>query len=261
MPEDNEDLEIPEAKRDHRAKPKRAGDEVSANYRLARRTLMKSLKACTIGTASFMDHAKAIYQNEWAFIETRIALGMLPEKFTVGSTKVVYVYKAHVVPFADGSETTVTLPSFKAASSPTAPKETHTPTQSELDQQAALTKLESAYRFVNKQLIKSAKLCNDGTNVGLRHTKLIRDLATKHLENRQSVGAIPQDITAATAKEGIRYVTYRGSDDTLKNVKVQSDEELRNVLAEQQAAQGKGRYMSDEDNAIRKELDGKFGET
>jgi hypothetical protein len=111
------------------------------------------------------------------------------------------------------------------------------------------------------QLLKSAKVCSGGTNVGLRHTKLIRDLATKHLENRQSVGAIPQDIAAATAKEGIRYVTYRGNDDTLKSVKVQSDEELRNVLAEQREAQGKGRYVSDEDNAIRKELDERFGET
>jgi hypothetical protein len=57
MTEDNEDLEIPEPKRDHRAKTNQAVDEVNANYALARRTLMKSLKACTIGTASFMDHA------------------------------------------------------------------------------------------------------------------------------------------------------------------------------------------------------------
>jgi hypothetical protein len=259
MAEGNEDLEIPEAKRDHRAKTKRAVDEVSGNYKRARLTLLKSLKACTIGTASFMDHAKAIYENEWAFIETRIALGMLPEKFTVGSTRVIYVFKAHIVRF-DDRETTVTLPSFKAAPVPTT-RETRTATQSELDQRAALMKLESAYRFVNKQLIKSAKECSDGTNVGLRHTKLIRDLATKHLENRQSIGAIPQDIAAASAKEGIRYVTYRGSDDTLRSVKVQSDEELRNVLAEQQEAQGNGGYTSDEDNAIRKELDERFGES
>jgi len=56
-------------------------------------------------------------------------------------------------------------------------------------------------------------------------------------------------------------MTYRGSDDTLRSVKVQSDEELRNVLAEQQSAQGKGRYMSDEDHAIRKKLDEEFGTT
>ncbi len=261
MAEDNEDLEIPEAKRDHRAKTKRAVDEVSANYKRARLTLMKSLKACTIGTASFMDHAKAIYENEWAFIETRIALGMLPEKFTVGSIKVVYVFKAHIVRFDDVGETTVTVPRFKAAPAPPASKEMHTATQSELDQLAALKKLEGAYQFVNKQLIKSAKLCNDGTNVGLRHTKLIRDLATKHLENRQSVGAIPQDIAAANATEGIRYVTYRSTDGTLKSVKVQSDEELRKVLAEQEEEQGKGQYTSDEDNAIRKELDEKYGTT
>lgn len=259
MTESNDDLEIPEAKRDHRAKPKRAVDEVSANYKRARLTLMKSLKACTIGTASFMDHAKAIYENEWAFIETRIALGMLPDKFTVGATKVIYVFKAHIVRFGDASENTVSLPSFKAASAPAASKEMHTATRSELDQLAALKKLESAYRFVNKQLIESAKACSDGTNVGLRHTKLIRDLATKHLENRQSVGAIPQDIAAATATEGIRYVTYRGSDGTLRSVKVHSDEELRNALAEQQEAQGNGGYTSDEDNAIRKDLDEQFG--
>jgi hypothetical protein len=259
MAEDNEELEIPEAKRDHRAKTKRAVDEVSANYKLARRTLMKSLKACTIGTASFMDHAKAIYENEWAFIETRIALGMLPERFTVGSTKVIYVYKAHVVLFADGGETTVTLPSFAAPPAPEASKGTRTNTQSELEQQSALTKLESAYRFVNKQLIKSAKECSDGTNVGLRHTKIIRDLATKHLENRQSLGAIPQDIAAATAEDGIHYVTYRDSDDTLKTVIVQSVEELLNVLVGQQAEQGDGRYTSDEDNAIRAQFDAEFG--
>ena len=145
MAEDNEDLEIPEARRDHRAKTKRAVDEVSANYKRARLALMKSLKACTIGTASFMDHAKAIYENEWAFIETRIALGMLPEKFTVGATKVVYVFKAHIVRFDDVSETTVTVPRFKAAPAHPASKEMHTATQSELDQLAALRKLEGAY--------------------------------------------------------------------------------------------------------------------
>jgi len=53
-----------------------------------------SLKACTIGTASFMDHAKAIYENEWAFIETRINLGMLPEQFTIGSARIIYVYQS-----------------------------------------------------------------------------------------------------------------------------------------------------------------------
>ena len=207
---------------------------------------------------SLGDH---IYENEWAFIETRIALGMLPEKFTVGSAKVIYVFKAHVVHFVDASDTEETLPRFEVASAPTASKETRTLTQSEVDQQSALAKLDDAYKFVNKHLLKSAKVCSSGTNVGLRHTKVIRDLATKHLENRQSVGAIPQDIAAATAKDGIRYVTYRGTDGTLKSVKVQSEEELRNVLAEQRAAQGKGRYVSDEDNAIRKELDERFGET
>lgn len=207
-----------------------------------------------------MDHAKAIYENEWAFIETRIALGMLPEQFTIGSARIIYVYKAHVVRFADGSEASDAEPRFDVASKPTPLRKTWTPTQSELDQQAALTKLNSAYKFVNKQLLKSAKECSDGTNVGLRHTKLIRDLATKHLENRQSIGAIPQDIAAATT-EAIRYVTYRGSDDTLRSVKVQSDEELLNVLAEQEAAQGKGRYTSDEDNAIRKALDEQYGTT
>jgi hypothetical protein len=260
MAEDNEDLEIPEAKRDHRTKTKKAVDEVSANYKLARRTLLKSLKACTIGTASFMDHAKAIYENEWAFIETRIALGMLPEQFTIGSARIIYVYKAHVVRFADGSEARDAEPRFDVASKPTALRKTWTPTQLELDQQAALTKLNSAYKFVSTQLLKSAKECSDGTNVGLRHTKLIRDLATKHLENRQSVGAIPQDIAAATA-EGIRYVTYRSTDGTLKSVKVESDEELRKVLAEQEEEQGNGQYTSDEDNAIRKEFEKQFGTT
>jgi hypothetical protein len=259
MPEDDEELEIPKAKRDHRTKTKMAVDEVNANYKLARRTLMKSLKACTIGTASFMDHAKAIYENEWAFIETCIDLGMLPEKFTIGSARVIFVYKAHVVQFADSSETEVTLPSFEGASPTTESKETHMPTQSELDQEAALTKLDGAYKFVNKQLLKSAKVCSSGTNVGLRHTKLIRDLATKHLENRQSVGAIPQDIAAANAKEGIRYVTYRGADGTLKSVKVHSDEELSNALGEQQRAQDEGCHTSDEDEAIRKALDEQFG--
>jgi hypothetical protein len=258
MPEDDEELEIPKAKRDHRTVTKRAVDELNANYKLARRTLMKSLKACTIGTASFMDHAKAIYDNEWAFIETRVALGMLPEIFSIGSAKIIYVFRAHVVQFADSSETEVIFPSFEGASPTTESKETHTPTQSELDQEVALTKLDGAYKFVNKQLLKSAKVCSSGTNVGLRHTKLIRDLATKHLENRQSVGAIPQDIAAATAKEGIRYVTYRGTDGTLKSVQVQSAEELSNALAEQRAAQGDGRYMSDEDKAIRKTLDEQF---
>jgi hypothetical protein len=62
-------------------------------------------------------------------------------------------------------------------------------------------------------------------------------------------------------KDGIRYVTYRGTDGTLKSVKVQSDEELRNALAEQRAAQGEGRYVSDDDHAIRKEFDERFGET
>jgi hypothetical protein len=41
---------------------------------------------------------------------------------------------------------------------------------------------------------------------------------------------------------------------------MQSDEELRNVLAEQQRSQSEGRYTPDEDNAIRKELDEGFGE-
>jgi len=261
MPEDDEGLEIPKAKRDHRTKTKMAVDEVNANYKLARRTLMKSLKACTIGTASFMDHAKAIYENEWAFIETCIDLGMLPEKFTIGSARVIFVYKAHVVLFADGAETKETFHGFEMSSVSTASKETRIPTRSELDQQAALTKLEGAYKFVNKQLLKSAKVCSSGTNVGLRHTKLIRNLATMHLENRQSVGAIPQDIAAANAKEGIRYATYRGTDGTLKSVQVQSDEELSNALGEQQRAQDEGCHTSDEDEAIRKEFDELFGET
>lgn len=56
-------------------------------------------------------------------------------------------------------------------------------------------------------------------------------------------------------------MTYRSTDGALKSVKVGPDEELSKVLAEQEEEQGKGRYTSDEDNAIRKELDEKFGTT
>lgn len=56
-------------------------------------------------------------------------------------------------------------------------------------------------------------------------------------------------------------MTYRGTDGTLKSVKVQSDENLRNALAEQRRAQDVDGYVSDEDKAIRKKFEEQFGTT
>ena len=124
----------------------------------------------------------------------------------------------------------------------------------------AIAKLEKTHKFVRLDILKAlrAKECSPGTNSRLAYLKALQQLEIDYVDQITKMGVLPKNVQAQTTTQYVfkAHVTSGGSVNT---VPVSSAAEVRELERIESKETKKGYFVSEEDEAIRAELEAQFG--
>ena len=124
----------------------------------------------------------------------------------------------------------------------------------------AIAKLEKTHKFVRLDILKAlrAKECSPGTNSRLAYLKALQQLEIDYVDQITKMGVLPKNVQAQTTTQYI-FKAHVSSGGTVNTVPVADGAEVRELERIESKEAEKGYFVSEEDEAIRAELEAQFG--
>jgi hypothetical protein len=125
----------------------------------------------------------------------------------------------------------------------------------------AIAKLEKAHKFVRLDILKAlrGKECSPGTNSRLAYLKALQQLEIDYVDQITKMGVLPKNVQAQTTAQYV-FKAHLTSGGNVTTVPVSSAAQVRELERIESKEMKKGYFVSDEDEAIRAELEAEFGE-
>lgn len=124
----------------------------------------------------------------------------------------------------------------------------------------AIAKLEKTHKFVRLDILKAlrGKECSPGTNSRLAYLKALQQLEIDFVDQITKMGVLPKNVQAQTTAQYVfkAHVTGGGN---VTTVPVSNAAEARELERIESKETKKGYFVSEEDEAIRAELEAQFG--
>ena len=124
----------------------------------------------------------------------------------------------------------------------------------------AIAKLEKTHKFVRLDILKAlrGKECSPGTNSRLAYLKALQQLEIDYVDQITKMGVLPKNVQAQTTRQYVfkAHVTSGGN---VTTVPVSNAAEVRELERIESKEAEKGYFVSEEDEAIRAELEAAFG--
>lgn len=124
----------------------------------------------------------------------------------------------------------------------------------------AIAKLEKTHKFVRLDILKAlrGKECSPGTNSRLAYLKALQQLEIDYVDQITKMGVLPKNVQAQTTTQYV-FKAHLGSGGNVSTVPVSTLAEVRELERIESKEMKKGYFMSEEDEAIRAELEAEFG--
>jgi len=112
-------------------------------------------------------------------------------------------------------------------------------------------RMRRSYGSARRTMQKALKQCTPGSSTYLQHIKALADLDAAEREEEIKLGLTPQNL-GATAKTEFLFISHVSTIPANR-------QELEKLLGKRMAKDCEGLCYSDEDEAIREELEEKYG--
>ena len=124
----------------------------------------------------------------------------------------------------------------------------------------AIAKLDKTHKFVRLDILRAlrGKECSPGTNSRLAYLKALQQLEIDYVDQITKMGVLPKNVQAQTTKRYI-FKAHVSSGGNVATVPVSSAAEVRELERIESKEVKKGCFASEEDEAIRAQLEAEFG--
>lgn len=127
------------------------------------------------------------------------------------------------------------------------------------DVSLVVSDIRTTYERFRTELAKSTQKCEYGTNTKLAHLKAEMDYQLSVVDALQSLGYYPKNLGNLTKTQFV-FKAHVAKGGGVNTVPVESDEELK-IIEAQEVKLLPGAYETDEDKAIRQQLEAEFADT
>jgi hypothetical protein len=129
------------------------------------------------------------------------------------------------------------------------------------DAEKAIDRLDKTHKFVRLDILKAlrARECSPGTNSRLAYLKALQQLEIDYVQQITSMGFLPKNVKAQTTTNYV-FKAHVAKSGNVTTVAVSSPSQLRELERIELTEMKTGHFSSDEDDAIRAQLDAEFGD-
>ena len=123
----------------------------------------------------------------------------------------------------------------------------------------AIAKLDKTHKFVRLDILKAlrGKECSPGTNSRLAYLKALQQLEIDYVEQITKMGVLPKNVASQTTTEYI-FKAHVGKAGSVQTTPV-NKKQLHEIERAEEKESKKGMADSQEDEAIRAQLEAQYG--